>query len=221
MSVLPLEKRLKKNAHRKLSAAQDILVGTLYEFFPRAVIHDGTAIWRCYGGKRFSEDVDAYLPRKSNREENFRDFISELESAGFLPTKFKHTQNSISSKFEFSGVVLRFEAVFKDLRNFVVKPFETSDGTFMSVYTLESEDLVAEKIDAFSSRAKARDLYDIWFLLNFVEKSKTLGSRLSKFLAEIRKPEDYAVLKTLIIMGPAPSYDDLVGGIRSWVLQNT
>lgn len=63
MANIPLTLRLKKQAHKKVAEAQDLIVKELYSVFDGAVLHGGTAIWRCYGGNRFSEDVDAYLPR--------------------------------------------------------------------------------------------------------------------------------------------------------------
>jgi len=60
--MLPIDKKLKKRTHKIVALAQDILVMELYNSFTNAIIHGGTAIWRCYGSNRFSEDVDVYLP---------------------------------------------------------------------------------------------------------------------------------------------------------------
>lgn len=220
MQLIPLEKRLKKSAHKRLSAAQDLLVDNIYGVFPRAVIHGGTAIWRCYRGRRFSEDVDVYLPKRLDSRDRFSKLVSQLKDAGFSVAKFKHTKRSVFSRFEFSGATLSFEAVIKNVTGFVVKPFEASDGTFMNVYTLLPEDLVLEKIEAYKARKKSRDLYDIWFLLNLVENPAKISGRLSNFVEGIEEPSDYAALRALIIMGPAPTFRDLVGGIRSWAKRN-
>ncbi|MBM3309818.1 MAG: hypothetical protein FJY77_06125, partial [Candidatus Altiarchaeales archaeon] len=56
MTNIPLALRLKKQAHKKVAEAQDIIVRELYNVFDNAVLHGGTAIWRCYQGNRFSED---------------------------------------------------------------------------------------------------------------------------------------------------------------------
>jgi predicted nucleotidyltransferase component of viral defense system len=60
--MIPLILRLKRANHKELAKAQDIIVKALYETFNEAVFHGGTCIWRCYGGNRFSEDIDVYLP---------------------------------------------------------------------------------------------------------------------------------------------------------------
>jgi hypothetical protein len=62
MSSIPLALKLKKRTHRTVAYAQDLIVPQIYVSFPFSVVHEGTAIWRCYGGNRFSEDKD---PRQS------------------------------------------------------------------------------------------------------------------------------------------------------------
>ena len=59
--MIPLILKLKKATHREIAKAQDLIVETLYEVFETAVFHGGTAIWRCYKGNRFSEDIDIYM----------------------------------------------------------------------------------------------------------------------------------------------------------------
>src|SRR3989344_3822662 len=80
---IPLHLRIKKESHKKIAYAQDLIVEELYQFFPRAVFHGGTAIWRCYEGNRFSEDIDVYLPTKENIDE----FFDKLLHKGFTVLK--------------------------------------------------------------------------------------------------------------------------------------
>lgn len=221
MVLIPLEKRLKKSVHKKIALAQDLIIDSLYNFFPKAVIHGGTSIWRCYSGKRFSEDIDVYIPRAFGTKVNFVDFLESLKANGFSVRKFKQTNNSVFSKFKFSNVEVRFEAVFKNVKEILAKPFETSDGTFMNVYTLSPENLVIEKISAYKTRRKARDLYDIWFLLNLVEDVEKVESFLTNLEKIADMPKDYKNLRTLIILGAVPSMEDIIEGIRIWVKKNT
>jgi hypothetical protein len=64
MNKIPLMNRLRKEYHKKVAYAQDLLVIELYSVIPDTVLHGGTVIWRCYGGNRFSEDIDAIIPVK-------------------------------------------------------------------------------------------------------------------------------------------------------------
>ena len=46
----------------EIAELQDLLVIELSKRFD-FVLHGGTAVWRIYGGKRFSYDVDVYLAK--------------------------------------------------------------------------------------------------------------------------------------------------------------
>lgn len=216
---LPLELRLKRVEHRKVAAAQDLVVQVLYENFPTAVIHGGTAIWRCYAGSRFSEDIDAYLPPKADAA-TFEAFRESLGRLGLEEKKFKKTRRSVFSRFTLRGTEVRFEAVFADIRDAVVKSFEMVDGTFISVYTLSPEGLLAEKATAYRSRKKVRDLYDIWFLINLVTDNLETIRSMKDFRNGVEEPEDYNDLRTLIIMGAVPSFRDMAEAVGRWAKKN-
>ena len=66
---LPLFNRLKKRQHRELALLQDEITDIVYRISDEAVLHGGTAIWRCYGGNRFSEDIDIYIPKDNTKIE--------------------------------------------------------------------------------------------------------------------------------------------------------
>jgi predicted nucleotidyltransferase component of viral defense system len=216
MVVLPLHHKLKKKIHRTIALAQDILIMKMYEKFPNAVIHGGTAIWRCYGSNRFSEDVDVYLQPRDKNKKILEDLFDNLKALGFLIRKFKLTNNTLFSKLSYENVEIRFEATFKDIKS-IVKPFELTDGTFMNVLTLSAEDLILEKILAYRKRKKVRDVYDINFLLKFVNNRKKIEKKLKEFLKTFEKPVDEKELSALIISGVAPSTKTILEEIASWV----
>lgn len=210
MTKIPIEKKLKKKIHKKVAMTQDLLIIEMYKNFPGSVIHGGTSIWRCYNGNRFSEDIDVYLPTQLKEKMKF--FKDRLEKIGFHTKKFKQTKNSIFSKFSYQGAIIRFEAVFKDIKDFITKSFEMSDGSFIIVNTLSPEKIIKEKISAYNERRKIRDLYDIFFLLNFVENKKSVNLKDLIF----REPIDKKDLEVLIISGVAPGVDYMVRSIRKW-----
>ena len=216
MVTLPIDKKLKKKIHKTIALAQDILVLELYDKFPSTVIHGGTAIWRCYGSNRFSEDIDVYLPL-TLKNANFQEFLDSLKRKGFIIQKFKKTNNSIFAKFSYYDAIIRFEAVFKNVKNFVTKRFEMSDGTFILVKTLKPEEIIKEKVLAYLKRRKVRDLYDIFFLLRFVEKKEEVGKVLNQLIKNFQKPIDEKELKVLIISGSIPTVEEMVEEVSKWV----
>jgi len=92
-----------------------------------------------------------------------------------------------------------------------------SDGTFILVNTLSPEEMILEKISAYKKRKKVRDLYDIFFLLKFVENKEKIKEALKDFLEKFEKPEDEKELKVLIISGSVPNVESMVEVIRAWV----
>jgi len=197
---------------KEIAYAQDILVEELYKFFPNAIIHGGTAIWRCYNGNRFSEDVDAYIAKN---EKKINDFFDSLEKSGFKIIKKRIKENAVYSEILFNNTPVRFEATFQS-KKAVVSKYETCESFFINVYTLSPEELIIEKVQAYLKRKKIRDLYDIFFLLNFVEKNK-VEKVLKDLIRGYSSPEDEENLSVIIISGAIPSSGQLLEGIKRWV----
>jgi len=191
-----------------------MMVMEVYDIFPTAVVHGGTAIWRCYGSNRFSEYVDVYLPKRLKMAD-FEKFVEALKEKDFSVEKLKKTENAIFSKFSFSDSIVRFEAIFKDVKDYVSRRYEMIDGNFMLVNTLTSENIVEEKILTYVERRKARDLYDIFFLSNLVKRNE-IKSELLKAIENFEKPVDEKELKTLIIYGSIPTADTLLNEVKAW-----
>jgi len=212
MVNIPLNLKLKKKIERDIAYAQDIIVGELYKFFPNAIIHGGTAIWRCYQGNRFSEDVDVYINKNLDKIE---ELFNSLKSKGFKIIKKRIKDNSIYSELDFNGIAARFEATFQDKKPFSRK-YETSESFFINVYTLSAEDLIIEKVETYLKRRKIRDLYDIYFLLNYAENKKAIENCLKKLIENYEKPKDEENLAGIIIMGAVPKSNELLTEIKRW-----
>jgi predicted nucleotidyltransferase component of viral defense system len=90
-----------------------------------------------------------------------------------------------------------------------------TDGTKFVVNTLSPEDLIKEKIEAYFSRFKIRDLYDTFFLLDFANKSE-IKNNLSHLLKNFKNPEDEKELKYLIITGVAPKLEEILKKIKKY-----
>jgi len=92
--MIPINLKLKRKAHKDIAYAQDLIVEEIYNFFPKAVFHGGTAIWRCYNGNRFSEDIDLYMNKDKNKIE---EFFNSLVKKGFKIIKKRVKENSLYS----------------------------------------------------------------------------------------------------------------------------
>ena len=207
---IPLILKLKKEQQKQVARGQDIIVRTLFKVFNDAVLHGGTAIWRCYQGMRFSEDVDVYIPKDEKR---INLFFAKLEENGFNALKKKIGENSLYSNFEFNRVNVKFEALFKKVKG-NLREYEMVDGNLYDVYTLLPEELIKEKVNAYLKRLKVRDLYDIYFLLRFVKDKSKVRGELERFLKEFKGPVDERDLRGLIIEGIVPPVNKMLNYIQ-------
>ncbi len=208
--MMPLILKLKKQAHRDIARAQDSIVEALYKVFDDAVLHGGTAIWRCYNGNRFSEDIDVYIPKNL---EKLNAVFDHLMNKGFVIEKKKIGENSLFSVLHLNRVVVRFEALFKKHNESILKEYTKADGNLITVYTLNPEELLKEKACAYSKRRKIRDLYDVMFLLKYADK-KHVQKEIKKLVREFEKPVDEKELKTLIIEGLVPDAEKMLDYIK-------
>lgn len=211
--MIPLILRLKKSRHKETARAQDLVVEELYNIFNIAVLHGGNAIWRCYQGNRFSEDIDVYLPRDSKK---INLLFTNLKKRGFVVMKKQVGVNSLFSNLQFNNANVRLEAIFKRIGG-SLKEYETVEGNLITVYTLIPEDLIKEKVDTFLKRLKIRDLYDIFFLLRYVSDKNKIKKELKRLLQNFKQPIDKAELRVLIIDGLIPDVEKMLQYVRRFV----
>lgn len=208
MPEIPLILKLRKQSYKDIAAAQDIIVKELYNILDKAVFHGGTAIWRCYGGNRFSEDIDVYIPKN---EENINAFFERMKNKGFIVKKKKISENSLYSELELNRTSVRFEALFiKKMPEAVLGEYLASDGNMITVYVLSPEKLVKEKVNAYLKRLKIRDLYDIFFLLRHVKDKEVISKDIRNLINNFKDPVDEKDLKILIIEGLVPSTEKMI-----------
>ena len=210
MTEIPIILKLKKQMQKDIAIAQDVIVKELFLVFDDAVLHGGTAIWRCYHGDRFSEDVDAYIPKDEKR---LKIFFNNLENKGFKIEKKKISENGLYSSLIFNRTIVRFEAFFKKVKG-SLKEYENCKGNFTTINTLTSEELIKEKVQAYQNRFKIRDLYDIFFLLRHIKDKESISGDLRILVNNFKKPIDEPNLKIILLGSIIPSSDDLLNYIK-------
>jgi len=202
---IPLKNLLKKRSQQELALLQDEVVDLLYSVDSFAVFHGGTSIWRCYNGKRFSEDLDFYLLPKKNFEEKLKE---ETEKRGLKLIKFRKTENSIFSKISCGRIECSLEIALRK-KNGSLGFYQKADGTTMNILVLTKEELIIEKANAFVNRKLIRDIYDVFFLLNCVDINK-VKNELSKIVLNFKEPIDEKNIKTLVYSGSVPSFKQML-----------
>ena len=174
----------------------------------------GTALHLIYKAPRFSEDLDFTVEL---REEEFLNFIQKL-FAGLSKKEtvtFKEKKTITGKRFLLiaSASVLPYKTFINldfSFREKVLDPQKSIIDTdfpiiFSSyIYHLSKEEIFAEKIRALLTRAKGRDLYDLWYLAS-------QGALLKKEL--IREKLKYYHLKNI-------SRDDILKKVKGFSKKN-
>lgn len=209
--IIPLEKRLRKSMHVEIARLQDEIVEMLYSIENELVVHGGTAIWRCYGGNRFSEDLDFYCRNIARIERHFRE---KIEGRGLTILKFKKTKNLIFCKVSDGNIEIRVEINYAARVRSVLRPYEKTDGSFMDVLTLSAEDLILEKTNAYGQRRFIRDIYDVFHLMKYLKDEERVRPEMLKLLSALQPPVDEKNLKAVVYSGKIPSFSQMADYLK-------
>jgi len=208
---IPLEKRLKRRLHVEIGRLQDEVVEAAYALDGSLVFHGGTAIWRCFSGNRFSEDLDFY----SGRPDALSDGLEgALSSRALELVKFKRTQNLIFAKVQGGEAEVRLEVNFSAKKRGIATRYERMNGSRMDVLCLPSGELVLEKAAAYLDRRFVRDLYDIYHLSEGMEGDAAVHRAVAGVLEGFVPPLDAKNLPALIYSGAAPTVAQMELALR-------
>ncbi len=157
---------------------QNILLFILYERCGKELVFKGgTALSKVYGLDRFSEDLDFTLRGPAEVQEILQKGLAkflletELQQETFGKS-FSYILRIKGPLYAGSRMSLcRLELDFSLRKNIMREPMIVSLGRFLrelppfDVVVMAKEEILAEKIRAIMSRTKARDVYDLWFLV--------------------------------------------------------
>ncbi len=157
---------------------QSIILFSLYgKFSNELVFKGGTALFKCYGLNRFSEDLDFTI----SEEKDVMGVITKALDDFGIKYQYKTIIDSATSKkykiriegplYKGTERTLCFVTVDVSLREkILLEPNVITTGFYMDViptfdvYVMKEEEIFAEKIRAIMTRESARDLYDLAFL---------------------------------------------------------
>jgi len=211
----PIANSLRKKWQLDMATFQDTVTEILYRTDERIVLHGGTAIWRCFHGNRFSDDIDAYVGAKTDLEKLKRDMLVAASERSVKVEKIKDTGNLLFMAFSLGGAYMKVEINHRKGHLAPISMgFERVDGTRMEVLTLSPDELMLEKIAAYSDRRFIRDIYDIYFLGDYVDRKRVRKAVLD-FISNIEPPVNEKELSGLVYMGVTPTFKGMVERIRA------
>ena len=164
------------------------------------VFKGGTALRLCYGSPRFSQDLD-FSSRKEIPKTGFFEIINsfpnkfpQIKIDDLFSKRFtsfallKVQQDYLSRTFSVKIEISKRKETWQENRDF---QSEITPLTFLA-QVVTSEKILEDKLDILKRRQEPRDLFDIWFISQRLEKdikipfekfkAKNLKRELHKFL---------------------------------------
>jgi predicted nucleotidyltransferase component of viral defense system len=178
------------------------------------VLKGGTALQKVFGLNRFSIDLD-FTSTNNKAEKILEDVAKDITHFGFFSElgKIEKTEIGKAIKVKIQGplydgsertittlrveISLRKDLILSPIIKEVVPLY--TDLRPYAVVLMDLEEVLAEKIRALIWRAKARDLYDLWFLLrkNIKPKIKLIEKKLSYYDLKFDKEDFFKKIKLL------------------------
>lgn len=224
--------RLEYSDQLEKAKMEDMLVEVLYGTYQDLVFHGGTAIWRCYGGNRFSRDLDFYYKIKADEDQSisYKEMREFLKGKGFAIKSGGYNKDTDTFNIVVEGsekVKMKIDVNFKYKRGSPAEYLNVDDSKTI-VLSLRPEELLNEKLDAYEDKfhntseikkPEAQDLYDIYYLTTLIAKPEWDSvTRVKRLIMEIkdRPPPDMGSLGHVILYGVSPTFDFLIERITTW-----
>jgi len=180
-------KGLVNREHIEKSYFQDIFLFNLFKKTNKFVFKGGTCLYKLYDLQRFSEDLDFSLLEDVDGKKIVEDVVKNLNM--FKIKSVKRTKDSLLIKLSCKGILTRYNTLRIDInfKNEVIEGFDVKnyvsdyvDVNPFSMRVLKLEEVIAEKIHSIFMREKARDLFDLFFLLRIAEFNRGLVDKKLK-----------------------------------------
>lgn len=187
---------------------QHLFLSQLYriEGAENILFKGGTALRIIYGSRRFSEDLDFSIfktepyQQKAFIENIFTEALVEIERIGILvelgpkpgPTSEGYYGDATFKIYDYPPVVVSINVSSRNGQS-VKGEVDSIPNDFVPIYNvfhLQQENLVEEKIDALLERKKARDFYDLYFIMRKGILTLKQKKRLNSAKDEIIKNAD-------------------------------
>lgn len=148
------------------------------------ILKGGTALKQCYGLDRFSEDID--LDSQNREIEKYIKEFCEKNKYTYNAKKDTDTVKRYMINYGNESKPLKIEISYRKKE---IDPYTCDKVNGINVYDIDT--IAAMKANAYSSRNKIRDLYDVTFICNNYLDELSEHSKLQIQEAMLSKGLDY------------------------------
>jgi predicted nucleotidyltransferase component of viral defense system len=185
---------------------QEIILFILYKKYNQnLVFKGGTALTKCYGLDRFSEDLDFTADKEESFNKTIKKGLNDFY-IDYLNEEKKH-KNSIDLTYWIKGplyngqknsmckILLDINLVEKTIKKPEIKKIglNIEEIPLFEVVVMNENEILTEKIRAIMTRNKARDLYDTYYLIlkKATTSIKEIQEKLDRLEKKFNKKEFY------------------------------
>ncbi len=173
------------------------------------VLKGGTCLYKFYKLDRFSEDLDFSLLNEINVDKLFKGIIRDLKAFGIRAEilEKKKVFNSVLASFRISGplysgndqstcrirmdINLKSEVALKPELMRLISAYRDVPTCFVQV--MKEKEILAEKVRAVLTRNYARDVYDLFFLIEKgIKIDLGLVNKKMRYYNEVWNPEKFS-----------------------------
>lgn len=208
------------------------------------VFKGGTYLWMFHGLKRFSEDLD--FTSRGDVRHDFHEFVSRsIRLYGYENEVkiIKSNEHGISIRFLIEGPLHKNDknrcVIYVEIsgREKTILPgiplkldFPQYDIPVKNLSGMNLDEVGSEKVRAILTREKARDIYDLYYLIRQKEikldtelinkKLAYYGKRFdsNRFMQELESRGNlYSKTSKPLVFGEMPDFDEVVSCVGKWV----
>lgn len=222
---------------------QNVLLFIIYNSIGNEVIFKGgTALYKCFNLDRFSEDLDFNVDEKVSLdfiERDLKNFKIEFEKEEEIYENNKKIILKIKGPL-YNGIknsLCRLVLDFSFREETEKKPVLKTIGRFLEeipsfqVVVMDLEEIFSEKVRAIMTRKKARDVYDLNFLLDLGvkpnikminKKLKYYSSKYNKkiFLEKVKEKQDIWETEMKNLVTNIPNFNEVLRKIKKFMLED-
>ncbi len=169
---------------------QNLILYLLYqEHGKELVFKGGTALAKCYGFDRHSEDLDFTAKQEINEERIIREGLKrfnldfEIKKGLKILIKGPLYRGIRQSLCSISTEISTREKVQQDPKKLTIRTYMPSPPSF-EIMVMQMQEVYAEKIRALLTREQARDLYDIYMMRESTPSKEMVNKKLSYYSKE-------------------------------------
>ncbi len=214
---MALYEELNTEEQKRIAMLQDTAIDIVDKAIKNYVLHGGAAIWRCYGGDRFSYDLDFYFDEKAVCQK-----IADQANAYRLRVECVDKKKIYARIYGYNTHV-GIQANRKKAKG-ITGNFVKYNNSVINVLVLSPTDIFLEKISAYNGRTESKDLYDLYLLARgdmggaYDVDKRIVRPGLAALISRFKKPADsWKDLEVRILHGRLPDLGYVLAYLSKWV----